>query len=113
MCHFRLVGIALVAPDREQRRVQRDFGVDAGLLDHLRIARGECLDLGVGRHGEFHVIDRTLPLSPLTFDADARRMNGPHGRAVALNPLMVSKPGAIEAGFPLAGAYRPGNTEPV
>ncbi len=34
-------------------------------------------------------------------------------RAVALNPLMASKPGAIGVGFPLAEAYRPGNTEPV
>ena len=41
---------------------------------------------------------------------DWQRMNGLQGRAVALNPLVASKPRAIGAGFPLADDHRPGNT---
>ena len=60
--HFRLVGIALVAPHHEQRRVARDVGIDAGLLDHLRIARGKRLDLRIAQRREFHVLDGTQAL---------------------------------------------------
>jgi hypothetical protein len=72
--YLALVGIALVAPHREQRREPGHFRVHAGLFDDQRVARSQRLHFGIRQRRQLHVFQRADALVALHHLGDETRL---------------------------------------